>query len=83
MSNGEVVYTNNYYTVIIGEAEITDCSALLYKVINRRYEQVEAEMSALPTAIMAADEFEDYLNVVYKNSTPEPELDPDDTRSLN
>jgi len=56
-----VVHNNAHYHVVIGEAELTDCSATLYKIMNTKYNVCEAEMSALPTAIMAADEFDEYL----------------------
>jgi len=68
-----VVYTNEHYDVVIGAAEITEFSADLYKVINRQYGLVEAEMSSLPTAILAAEEFSDYLKEVAYKLPPKKE----------
>ena len=49
------VYENDNYTVVIGEAELTEGSAALYKIVNKTYGITEIETTMLPRALIEAD----------------------------
>ena len=59
------VYENEYYDVVIGEAEITEASAPVYKIINKTWHVCEVETTTLPDVIDYADQLAEALDARY------------------
>ena len=64
------VYQNSMYDVMQDmEPFVKEGEPMNWAVINRRYNTVEATISALPNAILVADELEDRMRKVMPNET--------------
>ena len=68
----EYLYTNTHYKVEVGMSTLNDgLTGVLYKVINRETEVVEAEISSLPSALLVADESSEYLKQFWEDKQKE------------
>ena len=57
----EIVFENENYTVVTGLMFGGD-GAFTYKIVNKKYDILEAETTILPRAIESAREYNTYLN---------------------